>query len=354
MRIVLLPGDGVGPEVLDAVQLVLEAVASDASVQTLPIGYAAILSEGGALPDRTLEGCRAADAILLGAVGDPREEGLPPAQQPVAGLLRLRRELGCYANLRPVRVPEALLQFSPFRADAVRGTDLIIVRELTGGLYYGEPRGIEPDGSSAWNTMRYSVEEIERVVRLGAELADGRRGRLTSVDKSNVLEVSRLWRDVANRVADEFRDVHFENMLVDRTAMELGVRPTHFDVLVMGNLFGDILSDQAGALPGSLGLLGSASLGGVTDLYEPVHGSAPDIAGQGVANPAGMIHSLALMLRYSFAREDAAQAVEQALDQAFADGFRTADLVPRDGEAQRRPVPCAAFAQAVAERIEVD
>lgn len=356
IKLALLPGDGIGPAVVDGALQVLEAVAGHQGLQidanSWPIGWAGIEDSGDPLPTQTLAACLDADAILLGALGDPRADDRAPAERPVSGLIRLRKELGCFANLRPVRVTEGLLPYSPLRPQVVRGVDLVVVRELTGGAYYGEPRGSDAEGANAWNTMRYSAEEVRRIARVAFDLARSRQRRVTSVDKANVLEVSRLWRTVVDEVSGEFPDVELEHMLVDRAAMEIVKRPTSFDVIVTQNLFGDILSDEGAALPGSLGLLGSASLGGVTDLYEPVHGSAPDITSSGLANPAGTIASLALLLRHTFDLTAEADAVDWGLSEAFSRGLRTRDLVlaveDSDVDVWPEPIGCEAFAGAVA------
>lgn len=351
VRVAVLGGDGVGPEVTAAAMQVLAAAVRDDGV-TLhlterPVGWTAVLDEGSPLPEETLRACVAADAVFLGAVGHPDAAGQPRERLPETGLLGLRKALACWANLRPVRVPPSLVGVSASRSERVCGTDIMILRELGGGLYYGEPRG-EKDGK-AWNTMVYSEAEVRRIARLGLTLARGRRGRMTSVDKANVLEVSRLWRRVVDETTTaEGEGVEVDHMLVDRAAMELVLNPTRFDVLLTENLFGDILSDQAGALLGSLGALGSASLGDGTGLYEPVHGSAPDIAGKGIANPLGAMASVALMLRHTFRMEGAAQRVEWAYEAVLADGIRTVDLK----EPGRDPVGTTAFTDAVLERLE--
>ncbi len=327
LRLAVLPGDGIGPEVTAAACTVLDAVAERAGLtltrQEAPVGWAAIRERGVPLPEETISLCLEADAVLLGAVGHPDADAVGGAR-PEDGLLELRARLGCWANLRPVRVPTALVDRSALRPERVRGTDLLIVRELGGGLYYGTPRSLSSE--QAVNTLCYTAGEVERIARLACELAARRRGHVTSVDKANVLEVSRLWRAVVERVAVRAPGVTVEHMLVDRAAMELVLRPDRFDVVLTANLFGDILSDEAAALPGSLGVLGSASLGGVTDLYEPVHGSAPEIAGTGSANPAGAIHSVALLLRHTARRPDLAEDVERAVARVWADGAITPDL----------------------------
>jgi 3-isopropylmalate dehydrogenase len=326
-RIALLPGDGIGPEVVAEARKVLEAVAAHFDVpfafEHHLIGGAAMEATGDPLPSSTLASCRVADAVILGAVGGPQWDDPTAKTRPEDGLLGIRAELGLYANLRPIQVhfPE----MSPLR-DA-RDVDILFVRELTGGIYFGAS-GLSEDGTVAHSDMVYSVPEIERVVRLAAAAARARRGRLTSVDKANVLEVSRLWRRTAQRVMDdEFPDVAFDTVLVDAMAMHLLSRPRDFDVVVTGNLFGDILTDEASMLPGSLGMLPSASLGdGRPGLYEPVHGSAPDIAGRGLANPLAAILAAAMALRHSLDLPDAADAVEGAVDAVLATGIRTPDL----------------------------
>ena len=351
MKIAVLGGDGVGPEVTASAMQVLEAAVREDGVSLRfterLVGWTAVVHEGSPLPESTLRACLAADAVFLGAVGHPDAAGQPREKLPETGLLGLRKALDCWANLRPVKVPASLEGVSALRADRVRGTDVMILRELGGGLYYGEPRGDE--GNLAYNTMVYSDHEVRRLTRLGLSLARGRRGRMTSVDKANVLEVSRLWRRVVDETtAEEGQGVQVDHMLVDRAAMELVLNPTRFDVLLTENLFGDILSDQAGALCGSLGALGSASLGDGTDLYEPVHGSAPDIAGKGIANPLGAIVSVALMLRHTFGMEEEARRVENAYEATLADGIRTVDLK----EPGMKPVGTNEFTDAVLERLE--
>jgi 3-isopropylmalate dehydrogenase len=322
-RVVALPGDGIGPEVLAVALEALERVAPDVEVSEHVFGGAAIDAHGTALPDDTLAACRAADAVLLAAVGGPRWDSTDPAApRPEQGLLGLRAALGLYANLRPVRPWPALRDASPLRAERIAGTDLLVVRELTGGIYFGAHGR---NGDRAHDTCEYSRAEIERIARTAFRAA---RRRVTSVDKANVLETSRLWREVVQRVHDrEFPGIELEHMLVDNAAMQLIARPADFDVLVTENMFGDILSDEAAMLTGSIGMLPSASLGdGGPGVFEPVHGSAPDIAGRGVANPLAMILSAALMLRHAFAREDSAAALESAVSDALDAGLRTADL----------------------------
>jgi 3-isopropylmalate dehydrogenase len=322
-NIVLLPGDGIGPEVAAAAVEVLNAVATDLTFDEHLVGGAGIDNYGIAMTDETLAACRAADAVLLGAVGGPKwdtnETGVVRAED---ALFRLRAELGLYANLRPVRPLPALYDASPLKRELIEGVDMLIVRELTGGLYYGD-RGTE--NGRAFDTMVYTVEEIERIARAGFQAA---KSRVTSVDKANVLDTSRLWREVITRIhAAEFPNIELEHLLVDAAAMKLIAAPRHFEVIVTENTFGDILSDEASMLTGSLGMLPTASLGGDgPSLFEPVHGTAPDIAGKGIANPIGMILSGALMLRHGLGREEQAAAVESAVDKALDNGVRTGDL----------------------------
>ena len=322
-RIVTLPGDGIGPEIMAVALEVLDRV-GDFEYEEHPLGGVSIDAHGTALTDETLQACRGADSVLIGAVGGPKWDTTDPDKpRPEQGLLNLRRELRLYANLRPVRVLPALYDSSPLKREIIEGTDLVVVRELTGGLYFGD-RG--RDGDTAYDTSTYSVAEIERIARAGFRAA---RSKVTSVDKANVLETSRLWRETVRRVhAEEFPNVELEHGLVDMIAMKLVAAPKHFDVLLTDNMFGDILSDEAAMLPGSLGMLPSASIGdpGSPGIFEPAHGSAPDIAGQGIANPLAMILSTALMLRHQFGSGDEAAAIESAVDRALEAGLRTADL----------------------------
>ena len=333
MNLVVLSGDGIGPEVTAEAVNVLEATARRFGHQIdfnfKDAGGCAIRAHNSPLPDDTLSACLESDAVLLGAVGDPAFDGYPTHLRPEAGLLRLRRELGAFANLRPARLFPGLAGASPLKPEVIEGTDVLIVRELLAGLYFGEPRG-ERDAEGvreAINTMRYSEPEIERIARVAFDLARLRRRKVTSVDKANVLESSRLWREIVIRVGKDYEDVKLEHQYVDSCAMALVARPASFDVMVTENTFGDILSDEAGAVVGSLGLLASASIGGPVGLYEPVHGSAPDIAGKGIANPLGAILSAAMMLRYSFKLNEEASSIEQAVEGALSDGHRTKDLV---------------------------
>jgi 3-isopropylmalate dehydrogenase len=321
--IALLPGDGIGPEVAAAAVEVLNAVAGDLTYDEHLAGGAAIDAHGTALTDEALQACKSSDAVLLGALGGPKwDTNESGAVRPEQGLFRLRAELGLYANLRPVRPLPALYDASPLKRELIEGVDLLVVRELTGGLYYGD-RGTS-DGR-AYDTMVYTVAEIERITRTAFGAA---KSRVTSVDKANVLDTSRLWRDVVTRIhSAEFPNIELEHLLVDAAAMRLVAAPRHFEVILTENMFGDILSDEASMLTGSLGMLPSASLGGVgPGLFEPVHGTAPDIAGQGIANPLGMILSAALMLRHGLGREAEAAAVESAVDRALAGGTRPRDL----------------------------
>jgi 3-isopropylmalate dehydrogenase len=305
----------------------------DLELDEKEIGGVALTKFGDPLPDSTINACLASQAVLLGAVGSPAFDHNPRELRPEAGLLRLRKELGAFANLRPAVFYPALAASSPLREEIVKGTDILIVRELLGGLYFGLPRSIEGSAGSrqALNTMRYSEPEVERIARVAFELARTRRRRLLSIDKSNVLECSRLWREVVTRIGLEFPDVQLSHMYVDSAAMSLVLKPADFDVILTENMFGDILSDEAGGVVGSLGLLASASIGGAVGLYEPVHGSAPDIAGQSVANPLGAILSVALMLRHTFHLPKEAECVEAGITSTLLGGFRTRDLA-RAGE----------------------
>ncbi len=332
-NIAVLPGDGVGPEVTAQAFKVLQAIGERFGCEfrftSHSIGGAALKETGVPLPNETLSACLKSDAVLLGAVGAPEFDQNPPELKPETALLKLRKALGVFANLRPVLLHACLAEASPLKREVVNGADLLIVRELTGGLYFAEPRGFEQD--AAWNTMRYSREEIERITHVAFQAARTRRKKVHSIDKANVLETSQLWRKVVNGVADEYPDVSLQHMYVDNCAMQLIANPSQFDVILTENLFGDILSDEAAMLTGSIGMLPSASLGGRTALYEPVHGSAPDIAGKAVANPLGAIASVSMMLRYSFHLEAEATAVENAIDVVLADGLRTADIYRGSG-----------------------
>ncbi|HEU4767942.1 MAG TPA: 3-isopropylmalate dehydrogenase [Pyrinomonadaceae bacterium] len=332
LRITVLPGDGIGPEVTAEAVRVLETVAGihgyKFDFEEHAIGGVAIREFGSPLPRATLDACLASDAVLLGAVGAPEYDRLPPNQRPEAGLLLLRRALGGYANLRPAISYPAIAECSPLRSEVSLGADILFVRELLGGLYFGEPRGFTGTNGTtvAHNTMQYSVEEIERVARVAFEAARKRRGKVTSVDKANVLETSQLWRQTVTRVAESYPDVTLNHLYVDACAMHLITSPRLFDVVLTENLFGDILSDEAAVITGSLGMLASATVGGEVGLYEPVHGSAPDIAGAGVANPCGAVASAAMMLRHSANLEHEARDIELAIQHVLDAGYRTADI----------------------------
>jgi 3-isopropylmalate dehydrogenase len=356
LQIAVLPGDGIGPEVTREALRVLRAVADkfghEVDSREYLIGGCALDSEGTPLPKATIDGCLASGAVLLGAVGGPRYDNNERGKKPEDGLLAIRRELGGFANLRPVVVHDDLIEASPLKADLIRGCDMLIVRELLGGLYFGTPRGFEGGSNGPWrafNTMTYTVPEIERIAHVAFKAAMKRRRRLTSVDKSNVLEASQLWRKVVSRVASEYPQVEVDHMLVDTCAMQLIREPRRFDVVLTENMFGDILSDEAAVIAGSIGMLASASLGGPVGLYEPVHGSAPDIAGKGKANPLGAVASAAMMLRYSFGLEAEAQAVEGAITTLLSNGVRTADLVTGEAHATTGEVGEALCAQLAGE-----
>jgi 3-isopropylmalate dehydrogenase len=328
-----LPGDGVGPEVLREARRVLEVIGNEHNHEFEfvegDIGGVAIERHGEPLPKATQDLCLKSDAVFLGAVGDPKYDHLPPGKKCENGLLDLRKLLGNYANLRPVTVFEALIDSSPLRRDSVRGVDLVIVRELLGGIYFGSPRGME-DGH-AFNTEIYSRDEVARIARVAFKLARHRRRRVTSVDKANVLESSVLWRQTCTEIAKQHPDIVFQSMYVDNCAMQLIAKPAQFDVILTNNMFGDILSDEASMLAGSLGLLPSASIGGKVGLYEPVHGSAPDIAGKGIANPLGAISSAAMLLEHSLELSREATKLERAIVKVLSRGYRTPDLKSRSG-----------------------
>jgi 3-isopropylmalate dehydrogenase len=353
LKLTILPGDGIGPEVIASAIGVLKAVAESfghrLDLAYADIGGAALLSKKDPLPLETLQTCLSSTAVLLGAVGGPAFDDYPSHLRPESGLLKLRRKLGAFANLRPAVLYPALAGSSPLRPEVVGDTDILIVRELLGGLYFGEPRIIQGRSGNrdATNTMRYREPEIERIARVAFELAQARRRKLTSVDKANVLECSRLWREVVTRVAADYPDVKLAHMYVDSAAMSLVMRPGDFDVVLTENMFGDILSDEVGGVVGSLGLLASASIGGPIGLYEPVHGSAPDIAGQGIANPLGAILSSALLLRYSFRLEREAACIEWAVGRVLEHGHRTADLA-RGAE---KTITTAEMSQKVAQAV---
>lgn len=355
-KILMLPGDGIGPEITAAAESVLERLVTRCGLEVGwdygLIGGAAIDAAGEPLPPETLARARQADATLLAAVGGPKWDGIERPKRPERGLLAIRSELGLFCNLRPITVHPPLAGASSLKPELVEGLDVMIVRELVSGIYFGQPRGIETDADgvrTGFNTLRYTEPEIERVARLAFEFAQRRGGRLCSVDKANVLEVSELWREVVTRVGAEFPEVALTHMYVDNAAMQLVKAPKQFDVMLTTNLFGDILSDLASMLTGSIGMLPSASLNERrAGLYEPVHGSAPDIAGQNLANPLAMIASLAMALRYSLDEPDAATILERAIDRTLEDGFRTGDI----DEPGRRRVGTVEMGERVAERLE--
>ena len=333
-RVVLLSGDGIGPEITAVTRQLLDVVSERHGFQLdfdeQLIGGAAIDATGEPLPVTTLEACRSADAVLMAAIGSPRFDSLPREKRPESGLLALRSGLKLFANLRPVKIVPALIEASSLKPDVIDGVDLMVVRELTGGIYFGQPKGrVEADGEErGFNTMTYSASEVDRIAKVAFELARERGGRLCSVDKANVLDVSQLWRDRADAMAPSSADVEVSHLYVDNAAMQLVRAPRQFDVLLTGNLFGDILSDEAAMLTGSIGMLPSASLGSDgPGLFEPVHGSAPDIAGEDKANPMAMVLSAAMMLRIGLKQKAAADALERAVDRVLAAGFRTGDLM---------------------------
>ena len=333
-RITLLPGDGIGPEIMAVARQLLDAVSSSHGFSLVydvqPMGGVAIDATGEPLPNSTLEACKAADAVLLAAIGSPQYDSLPREQRPESGLLGLRSALGLFANLRPVKIIPALIDASTLKREVIEAVDLLVVRELTGGVYFGTPKGrVEAEGRvRAFNTMAYFDDEIDRIAKVAFELARTRSGQLCSVDKANVLDVSQLWRDQVTAMADDYPTVELSHMYVDNAAMQLVRNPRQFDVLLTSNLFGDILSDEAAMLSGSIGMLPSASLGSSgPGLFEPIHGSAPDIAGQDKANPMAMVLSAAMMLRVGLQQDAAATALETAVDRVLAAGYRTGDLM---------------------------
>lgn len=331
-KIVVIPGDGIGSEITASAVEILKKTAEKFSLNLEYIykdaGGTAYDKFGVPLPDDTLEACKAADGVLFGAVGGDKWDNVDPALRPEKAILGLRKGLGLYANLRPVKVADSLVEYSPLKPELVKGVDLVIVRELVGGIYFGDRCESEmKDGvERAWDMENYSTPEVERISKLAFETARLRRGKVTSVDKANVLATSRLWRRTVANVAKDFSDVELNNMYVDNCAMQLATHPSQFDVIVTGNLFGDILSDEAAVVGGSIGMMQSASIGECTSLFEPIHGSAPDIAGKGIANPVGTVLSAAMLLRYSLHEEEAAKAIENAVDKALDAGWRTADL----------------------------
>lgn len=338
MKITVLEGDGIGPEITCEAVKVLEAVGKiysiDFEFSYAAIGGDAIRKFDTPLPQETIDVCLASDAVLLGAVGLPEFDTIAPEKRPEQGLLKIRKALGGFANLRPAKIYKALADASPLRPEVLGdNTDFLIVRELLGSIYFGEPRGYEENNGDrkGYNTMSYTVSEVERIAHIAFQAAQKRNKRLASVDKANVLETSRLWRETVNNVAKNYPDVELEHLYVDATAMMLVTNPNHFDVIVTENMFGDILSDEASVLTGSLGMLPSATIGGKVGLYEPIHGSAPDIAGQNIANPCGTIASAAMLLRFSSENQEAATAIENAIEKVLEKGYRTKDIA-RGGE----------------------
>jgi|SRR5690554_1866757 len=335
MKILVLDGDGIGPEVNNAARRVLEAVGESAGIawefENALFGGISIDEHGVPLTDEVVAKAIASDAVLMGACGGPKWDNVEPALRPERGLLRIRKEMGVYANLRPAKFYACLDGVSPLRSERTVGADFIIVRELNSGIYFGEPRAISSDGNEGWNTMRYNRMEVERIARVGFELARNRNGRMTSVDKANVLEVMRVWRNVVTELHQkEFSDVVLDHNYVDAYAMHLVTRPKDADVIITGNMFGDILSDLAAALTGSLGMLPSASIGDGPAIYEPVHGSAPDIAGQNKANPIAAILSAAMLLELTAKRNDLANLVRDAVEATLDEGLRTGDIYQKD------------------------
>src|SRR4051812_49240869 len=329
MRVAVLPGDGIGPEIIAEAEKVLRKLGLSLEMERAPVGGAGYEASGDPLPAATLKLAKGADAILFGAVGDPRYDTLPRAKRPEQAILGLRKELGLFANLRPAQVHPELASASALKAEVVAGLDILIVRELTGDIYFGEPKGIREHGGEreGFDTMRYRESEIRRIARVAFEAARKRAKRVCSVDKANVLETSQLWREVVTQEAKSYPDIALSHMYVDNCAMQLVRNPKQFDVIVTGNLFGDILSDEASMLTGSIGMLPSAALNeSGKGLYEPIHGSAPDIAGRGVANPLATILSAAMMLRYSLRTPQAAERIEGAVARVLQDGLRTADI----------------------------
>ncbi|PHQ91891.1 MAG: 3-isopropylmalate dehydrogenase [Sulfurimonas sp.] len=333
-KITLIKGDGIGPEIIDEAVKVLDAVAScsgfDFSYDEALMGGCAYDITGDPLPQETITKSLASDAVLFGAIGGEKWDSLPREKRPESGLLRFRKELGVYANLRPAVVYDELINASSLKPEIIDGVDIMVVRELIGGIYFGEPKGRTED--KGWNTMVYTRSEIVRIAHHAFKAAQKRKKRLCSIDKANVLDVSQLWRDVVTEVSKEYPDVELSHMYVDNAAMQLILNPKQFDVMLTGNLFGDILSDEASMLCGSIGLLPSASIGDKIGVYEPIHGSAPDIAGQGISNPIATIASASMMLRYALGEVQAAEKIENAIKKALSEGYRTQDLASFDAK----------------------
>jgi 3-isopropylmalate dehydrogenase len=333
-KIALIKGDGIGPEIIDEATKVLDAVAScfdfDFDYEEVLMGGCAYDVTGDPLPQETITASLKSDAVLFGAIGGEKWDSLPREKRPESGLLRFRKELGVYANLRPAVVYDELINASSLKSEIIKGVDIMVVRELIGGIYFGEPKGRTED--KGWNTMVYTRMEIERIAHQAFKIAQTRSKRVCSIDKANVLDVSQLWRDVVTEISEQYPDVELTHMYVDNAAMQLILNPRQFDVMLTGNIFGDILSDEASMLCGSIGLLPSASVGDKIGVYEPIHGSAPDIAGQGIANPIATISSAAMMLKYALGEEEAAQKIDDAIKRALAEGYRTGDLAQFDAK----------------------
>lgn len=333
-KIAIIKGDGIGPEIVDEAIKVLDAVSVkegfELSYEDYLMGGVAIDVTGMPLPDETIVGSLNADAVLFGAIGGPKWDNLPREKRPETGLLKLRKELGVYANLRPATVYDELINASTLKPEVVRGVDIMVVRELIGGIYFGEPKGRE--GDKAYNTMVYTIPEVKRIAKKAFEIAMKRSKKVCSVDKANVLDVSQLWREVVIEVSKDYPEVELTHMYVDNAAMQLIRYPKQFDVILTGNIFGDILSDEASMLSGSIGLLPSASIGDKSALYEPIHGSAPDIAGQGIANPIATIASASMMLRYTLGEITAANKIDEAISKALSEGYRTKDISSFDAK----------------------
>jgi 3-isopropylmalate dehydrogenase len=362
LNILVLPGDGIGPEItaeaVKVLQVVCDAFGHELKMTEGLIGGASLDATGEPLTEETIRIANASDAVLMGAVGTPKYDDAPPSKRPEKGLLGIRKAMGVFANLRPVKAYPALASASPLKESRINGTDMLILRELTGGLYFGQPRGIEGEGKGrhGFNTMTYNYEEIERITRMAFELARKRRKKVTSVDKANVLETSQLWRSVVIEIAKDYPDVELDHLYVDNAAMQLILRPSAFDVILTENLFGDIISDEAAVIGGSIGLLPSGSLGAprangtLPGLYEPIHGSAPDIAGKGIANPLGTIGSVAVMLDWSFGLKKEAQVIYDAIDYVIAQGPTTPDLLGGTGNTKSVGEAVAAKAAELAKK----
>lgn len=333
-KIALIKGDGIGPEIIDEAVKVLDSIAStcdfDFKYEELLMGGCAYDATGDPLPQETINSSMNSDAVLFGAIGGEKWDNLPREKRPESGLLRFRKELGVYANLRPAVVYDELVNASSLKPEIINGVDIMVVRELIGGIYFGEPKGRTED--KGWNTMVYTRMEIERIAHQAFKIAQKRSKRVCSIDKANVLDVSQLWRDVVTEIATEYPDVELSHMYVDNAAMQLVLNPKQFDVMLTGNIFGDILSDEASMLCGSIGLLPSASVGEKIGVYEPIHGSAPDIAGQGIANPIATIASASMMLRFALGENEAADRIDNAIKQALSEGYRTGDLAQFDAK----------------------